>query len=138
VLAGAAAVSPTPGPEAIALAVVLFLWTPPHFWSLAIAYREDYAAAGVPMLPVVVGDANAARAIHGAAWLLVIASLAPAAFGLGLAYLAAAAAGGTFFLLRCRALVLRPGRETARSAFFASLVQLSAVLAGAMLDVALA
>ena len=63
VLAGAAAVSPAPGPEALWLAVVLFLWTPPHFWSLAIVWREDYAAAGVPMLPVVVGDARAARAI---------------------------------------------------------------------------
>jgi len=136
VLAGAAAVSPVPGPEAAALAVVLFLWTPPHFWSLAIACRKDYAAAGVPMLPVVVGDARAARAIFLSAVLLVAASLAPAAFGLGLPYLAAASFGGAFFLLRCNALVRKPGRETARAAFLASLAQLGAVLAGAMLDVA--
>lgn len=137
VLAGAAAVAPVPGPEAAALAVVLFLWTPPHFWSLAIACRKDYAAAGVPMLPVVVGDARAARAIYFSALLLVAASLAPAAFGMGLTYLAAALFGGAFFLLRCNALVRKPGRETARAAFLASLVQLGAVLAGAMLDVAL-
>jgi protoheme IX farnesyltransferase len=137
VLAGAAAVSPAPGPEALALAVVLFLWTPPHFWSLAVACREDYAAAGVPMLPVVVGDARAARAIRASALMLVCASLVPAAFGLGAIYLASAAAGGAFFLLRCNALVQRPGRETARAAFLASLVQLSAVLFGAMADVAL-
>ncbi len=137
VLAGAAAVSTTPGPEALALAVVLFLWTPPHFWSLAIACREDYAAAGVPMLPVVVGDARAAKAIFASAALLVGASLVPAAFGLGWIYLATAAAGGAFFLLRCKALMQRPGRETARRAFLASLVQLCAVLLGAMLDVAL-
>ena len=137
VLAGAAAASTTPGPEALSLAVVLFLWTPPHFWSLAIACREDYAAAGVPMLPVVVGDARAAKAILASAALLVGASLVPAAFGLGPAYFAAAASGGLYFLLRCRALVLRPGRETARRAFRASLVQLCAVLFGAMLDVAL-
>ena len=105
VLAGAAAVSPVPGPEALALAVVLFLWTPPHFWSLAIACRDDYAAAGVPMLPVVVGDARAARAILASACLLVLASLAPGLFGLGALYLASAAAGGAFFLLRCKALV---------------------------------
>ena len=134
VLAGAAAVSATPGPEALALAVVLFLWTPPHFWSLAIACREDYAAAGVPMLPVVVGDARAARAIYASAVLLVAASLVPAAFSLGPVYLASAAAGGLFFLLRCKALVQRPGRDTARAAFLASLVQLSAVLFGAMAD----
>ncbi len=137
VLAGAAAVTPVPGPDAIALAVVLFLWTPPHFWSLAIACRKDYAAAGVPMLPVVVGDARAARAIYFSAVLLVTASLVPAAFGMGLLYLAAALSGGAFFLLRCNALVRKPGRESARAAFLASLVQLGAVLAGAMLDVAI-
>jgi protoheme IX farnesyltransferase len=136
VLAGAAAVSATPGPEALALAVVLFLWTPPHFWSLAIVCRKDYAAAGVPMLPVVVGDARAAQAIYASAWLLVLVSLVPGLFGLGWLYLASAAAGGLFFLLRCKALVQRPGRATARAAFLASLVQLSAVLFGAMLDAA--
>lgn len=137
VLAGAAAVSPVPGPEALALAVVLFLWTPPHFWSLAIACRKDYAAAGVPMLPVMVGDARAARAIFASAALLVGASLVPYFFSMGITYFAAALAGGLLFLLRCRSLVLRPGRETARAAFLASLVQLSAVLFGAMADVAL-
>ncbi len=137
VLAGAAAVSPAPGPEALALAVVLFLWTPPHFWSLAIVCREDYAKAGVPMLPVVVGDARAARAIFASALLLVAASFVPAAFGLGWVYLGFAAAGGTYFLLRCRALVRRPSRASARAAFLASLAQLGGVLTGAMLDVAL-
>ena len=137
VLAGAAVVSPAPGPEALALAVVLFLWTPPHFWSLAIVCREDYAKARVPMLPVVVGDARAARAIFASAALLVGASLVPAAFGLGWIYLSFAAAGGILFLLRCRALVRRPGRGAARAAFLASLLQLGAVLAGAMLDAAL-
>jgi len=137
VLAGAAAVSPVPGPEALALAVVLFLWTPPHFWSLAIACREDYAAAGVPMLPVVVGEARAARAIFTGAALLVGASLVPAAFGLGWIYLAAALSGGAWFLLKCLLLLERPGRETARASFRASLLQLCAVLVGAMLDVAL-
>jgi len=133
VLAGAAAVTPVPGPEALALAVVLFLWTPPHFWSLAIACRADYAAAGVPMLPVVVGDA---RAILSGAALLVGASLVPAAFGLGWIYLAAALSGGVWFLLKCRSLLERPGRETALASFRASLVQLCAVLLGAMLDAA--
>ncbi|MDH3475029.1 MAG: protoheme IX farnesyltransferase, partial [Rhodospirillales bacterium] len=60
VLAGAAAVDPGMTSAPIVLAVVLFLWTPPHFWSLAAALRDDYARAGVPMLPVVVGDRLAA------------------------------------------------------------------------------
>ena len=63
VLAGAAAVDPAIGAVPLILALVLFLWTPPHFWSLAMAYRKDYEAAGVPMLPVVVGDARSAQAI---------------------------------------------------------------------------
>jgi len=137
VLAGAAAVSPVPGPVALALAVILFLWTPPHFWALAIAYRDDYEAAGVPMLPVVVGDARAANAVLTGAWLLIIATLAPAVLGLGPIYVIAAVAGGAWFLLQCHALAAAPGPQTARTAFRASLVQLVAVLGGAMLDVAL-
>ena len=137
VLAGAAAVSPVPGPVALALAVVLFLWTPPHFWALAIAYREDYEEAGVPMLPVVVGDARAANAVLTGAWLLIIATLVPAALGLGPVYVVAAVAGGAWFLLQCHALAAAPGPRTASKAFRASLVQLVAVLGGAMLDVAL-
>ena len=89
------------------------------------------------MLPVVVGDARAARAIFASAVLLVVASFVPAAYGLGWLYLACAAAGGFLFLQRCRTLVQRPGRDTARAAFLASLAQLGAVLAGAMLDAAL-
>ena len=138
VLAGAAAVSPVPGPDALALAVVLFLWTPPHFWALAIACRDDYAAAGVPMLPVVVGEARAARAIYASAALLVAASLVPFFFSMGPVYLVAALAGGGYFLAKCRALVRTPDRGHARAAFLASLAQLGAVLAGAMLDVAIA
>jgi len=85
----------------------------------------------------VVGDARAARAIFASALLLVGASLLPAAFSLGLVYFVSALCGGIFFLVKCRALVREPGRRAARAAFFASLVQLSAVLFGAMLDVAL-
>ena len=137
VLAGAAAVSPSPGPDALALALVLFLWTPPHFWSLAIACKRDYELAGVPMLPVVVGNERAARAILASAALLVAASVVPFFFDRGLVYLLFACAGGAYFLAKCAALVRRPMRLPARAAFLASLVQLCAVLLGAMLDVAI-
>jgi protoheme IX farnesyltransferase len=83
VLAGATAADPQLGAVPLALALVLFLWTPPHFWSLAIAFRDDYAAAGVPMLPVVVGDQRAANTIFYSTLALVAASLLPLAFGLG-------------------------------------------------------
>jgi protoheme IX farnesyltransferase len=134
VLAGSAAATPALSPEALALALVLFLWTPPHFWSLAIAYREDYASAGVPMLPVVIGDANCARAIFWGTLALVIASLAPALFSLGWIYLCAALAGGGYLLWTSASLLLDPTRARAMTNFHASLVQLSVVLLGAMLD----
>ena len=82
------------------LALVLFLWTPPHFWSLAIANHADYAAAGVPMLPVVVGPERAARVVLHSTVALVVASLLPGLFGAGWIYLAGAAAGGAYFLLK--------------------------------------
>ena len=134
VLAGAAAVSPELSPAAIGLALVLFLWTPPHFWSLAIACRDDYAAAGVPMLPVTHGDAPAARAILVHAVALVAGSLALGAFGPGPIYLALAAAGGIPFVGKAWALYREPSRERARRCFRASLAQLALVLLGVVFD----
>jgi protoheme IX farnesyltransferase len=58
------------------LFLVVFFWTPPHFWALAMRYREDYAAASVPMLPSVVGSAEVAKQIVAYSWVMVITSLA--------------------------------------------------------------
>ncbi|HNU12409.1 MAG TPA: heme o synthase [Rubrivivax sp.] len=137
VLAGAAAVDPAIGPQALLLALVLFLWTPPHFWSLAIANADQYAAAGVPMLPVVVGTTRAARIVHANAIVLVLASLTPLAFGAGWAYAAGAVIGGAYFLRKTRALARDPRRETAMTSFFASMAQLSALIVGVLIDAAL-
>ena len=138
VLAGAAAVTPdTLGPLPLAFAVVLFLWTPPHFWSLAIAFREDYAAAKVPMLPVVVGDARAARAVLVGAALLVAASLAPALLGMGALYLLAAVGGGAYLLRTSARLARAPDRRAAMVNFHASLIQLTLLLVAAVADAAL-
>jgi protoheme IX farnesyltransferase len=134
VLAGAAAVNPQLGALPLLLSLVLFLWTPPHFWSLAIANRADYAAAGVPMLPVVVGPERAARIVWHSTVALVAASLLPALFGAGLIYLVGAAAGGAYFVHKARRLARAPSRKTAMGAFFASLVQLSLVLSAATID----
>ncbi len=134
VLAGAAAVDPAIGALPLLLALVLFLWTPPHFWSLAIANQDDYAAAGVPMLPVVVGTQRAAQVVFWSTVALVAASLLPVLFGAGVWYFAAAAIGGAVFLLKSWRLARRPSRKTAMASFFASLFQLSLVLAGASLD----
>jgi len=136
VLAGAAAVSPSLSPEALLLALVLFLWTPPHFWSLAIAYRDDYRAAGVPMLPVVKGDRAAGRAILAHTVVLVALSLAMALLEPGWIYLACASLGGALFLRQAIRVSAAPDRRNALRCFHASLVQLSLVLAGTMLDAA--
>jgi protoheme IX farnesyltransferase len=137
VLAGATSVAPGEiGPVAASLAWVLFLWTPPHFWSLAIAYHDDYSAAGVPMLPVVVGDARAARAVLGGTVVLVASSFLPLAFGLGPIYAAGALAGGILFLRGAARLAAQPSRATAMRSFHASLAQLSLLLIGVIADAA--
>ena len=137
VLAGAAAANPQIGMPAMLLALVLFLWTPPHFWSLAIANEADYAAAGVPMLPVVVGGARAARIVHAHAVVLVAASLLPMFFGAGWIYLGGALLGGTHFLRKTWALAHQPTRKAAMASFFASMVQLSVLLAAVAVDAAM-
>jgi protoheme IX farnesyltransferase len=134
VLAGAAAVNPALGALPLLLALVLFLWTPPHFWSLAIAAHADYAAAGIPMLPVVVGPARAARIVYGHSIALVAATLLPVFFGAGPVYIVGALIGGAHFLRKTRALAKAPSRQTAMAAFFASMVQLSILLSAVALD----
>lgn len=137
VLAGGAAVAPQLGAGVLLLALVLFLWTPSHFWSLAIAHRAEYAAAGIPMLPVVVGNALAARIVHANTIVLAVASMLPLAFGAGWAYGALAAIGGAYFLRKTHALVREPTRRNAMQSFFASMLQLSLLLAGVAVDAAL-
>ena len=134
VLAGSAAVAPVPGPVPAALAMVLFLWTPPHFWSLAAALRQDYERAGVPMLPVVLGMARGARVIFAHTVVLVAVSLLPGLFGYGPAYLLPVALGGGYFLYRAWRFVEEPTAQRAMASFYASLAQLTLVLIGAMIE----
>ena len=134
VLAGAAAVQPALSAEALLLALVLFLWTPPHFWSLSIVYRDDYARAGVPMLPVVKGDRYAAWVIFAHAVVMVGLSLALVALSPGWLYGVCALAGGGLFVWKTIELVRAPSRKTALGSFHASLVQLSLLLLGAIAD----
>lgn len=135
VLAGGAVAAPQSLPAVtLSFAWVLFLWTPPHFWSLAIALHEDYAAAGVPMLPVVVGDARAARAVFASAALLVAASIVPALTGLGTVYLVAAIGAGILLLVRSAQLVRAPGPAAAMTNFHASLVYLAVLIGAAIAD----
>ncbi|NJO32388.1 MAG: protoheme IX farnesyltransferase [Rhodospirillales bacterium] len=137
VLAGAAAVDPAPQAAPLVFAVVMFLWTPPHFWSLAAARREDYAAAGVPMLPVTSPDRTWTLAILLHTLGLAFLSLMPLRFGFGPIYGAAAALGGGYFLWCSWRLYLAPSRSAAMRNFTASLIQLLLLLAGVIADRAL-
>jgi len=90
----------------------VFLWTPPHFWALALMIREHYAKASIPMLPVVRGDRETARQISLYTLALVVATLVPVAFGIfGLVYALSAAVLGALFAL----LAIRLWRETTRA-----------------------
>jgi protoheme IX farnesyltransferase len=134
VLAGAAAVDPTPQAVPVLLALALLLWTPPHFWSLAAAKGDDYARAGVPMLPVTASQRvwTSAILLHTAA--LVAISLVPLWYSQGLLYGLGAGAGGAYFLWKSWLLYIAPSKHTAMDNFFASFVQLGLLIAGAVLD----
>src|SRR5262245_23976116 len=134
VLAGAAAVDPSPQLVPTVLAVVLFLWTPPHFWSLAAAKGDDYARAKIPMLPVV-APAYAwtlAVLVHAAA--LSAISLVPVWYGAGMLYGICAASGGGYFIWKSILLHRDPSKVNAMANFFASLMQLALLIAGALLS----
>jgi protoheme IX farnesyltransferase len=134
VLAGAAAVDPMPQVVPTVLAVVLFLWTPPHFWSLAAAKGQDYAKAGIPMLPVVAPTHAWTSAILAHAVALALISLVPIWFGEGLFYGLGAGVGGGYFIWTSIRLYLKPSKANAMANFLASLLQLALLVAGALLQ----
>jgi len=134
VLAGAAAVDPMPQVVPTVLAVVLFLWTPPHFWSLAGAKGQDYAKARIPMLPVVVPAHAWTMAILAHSIALLAISLVPLWFGEGLLYGLGAALGGGYFVWKSITLYREPTTENAMANFLASLLQLALLVAGSLLE----
>jgi heme o synthase len=103
VLVGWAAVKGTVALPAIVLFGVIFLWTPPHFWALAMKFRKDYAAAGVPMLPVVASAADVTRKIVWYSYAMVAATLALAPYA-GWIYAVVAAGLGGWFLVEAHRL----------------------------------
>ena len=136
ILAGAAAVAPELQPVPVILAVVMFLWTPPHFWSLAAAKAADYREAEVPMLPVVVPERVWTAVILAHTALLVALSLVPLGLGMGPIYGLFAAAGGGLFLWRSWQLYRAPSARAAMANFGASLIQFCLITTGVFLDFA--
>ncbi len=142
VLAGAAMAAPMFGPPVgavpLVLAVVLFLWTPPHFWSLAVVRCEDYRRAGIPMLPAVTGPEVWGPVIFSHVLTLVAMSFLPLWLGLGPVYGAFALIGGAPFVWTSWRLMRAPTRANAKSTFRASLAQFALLSVGVVLDGTLA
>ena len=138
VLVGWAAVTGTVGLPAIVLFAVIFLWTPPHFWALAMKFRDDYAAASVPMLPVVAPAATVVRKILLYSYAMVAATLALVPYA-GWLYGCCAAGLGAWFLAeahRLRGRVAAGGSPAPMRLFHLSIAYLT-LLFGAIAVTAL-
>jgi protoheme IX farnesyltransferase len=133
-LVGWAAVTGDLSPLAWGLFAVIFLWTPPHFWSLALLKQGEYGRVGVPMLPNVAGEAETRKQIVVYTLLLALLCVALTPFGLGPLYLAATVAVNGVFLLYAVRLYRTPSKQTARGMFFYSLWYLALVFGAAVAD----
>ncbi|MDT8317825.1 MAG: heme o synthase [bacterium] len=138
VLAGAASVNPEMCALPLILALVMFFWTPSHFWSFAIVHKEDYRKAGVPMLPVVIGDKKTAVYILINTIFLVASSFLPVYFGhLGIFYAVAAAASGGYFILKNIQLLAQQSSQIAWQNFKASMYYLAILFSAVIFDILL-
>jgi protoheme IX farnesyltransferase len=125
-LVGWAAVTGGLSPVAWALFGVIFLWTPPHFWALAVRYRGDYSGAGVPMLPSVMDTSRVADRVVAYALALTALSVGLAPIGhLGVIYLVGALLFGAVFVAQTVALRLKPTPRRAMAVFHGSITYLS-------------
>jgi len=120
---------------ALALFLIIFMWTPPHFWALALYRSDDYARAGVPMLPVVAGVDETTRQIVLYTVLLVPLTLAPTPLGVaGWTYLVVALALGAVFVAGALALRRDPGEVNAKRLFGFSVIYLFLLFALIIVD----
>ncbi len=134
-LVGWAAVTHTVGGPALGLFALIFLWTPPHFWALALMTNTDYEKAGVPMLPNVRGVAWTKHEIFAYSAVMVGASLALTPLGImGVWYFVPALVLGTIFMVDAWKLFRGPVKPRARALFKFSLVYLALMCAAMVLD----
>ncbi len=132
---GWAAVTGDVSAQALALFLIIFVWTPPHFWTLALYRKLDYAKAGLPMLPVTHGDEFTRLHVWLYTILLLAVSLLPVAMQMsGLLYLCAALILGGEFLRHAWLVWRRYSDERARTAFRYSIIYLSLLFFMLMLD----
>ena len=136
VLVGWSAVTGSLDWPPVVLFLVVFYWTPPHFWALAIRYRDDYAAAGVPMLPVVAGPRATAHRIVGYTAILVVVTVvfSPVA-EMGAVYLVAALVLGAVFIALALALRADPDERRAMRLFHYSITYITLLFGAMVVDV---
>jgi protoheme IX farnesyltransferase len=132
---GWAAVTGEVTTEAMLLFLIIFAWTPPHFWALALYRTEDYAKAGVPMLPVTHGKPYTRLQVLLYTFILFAVSLLPYVIRMsGAIYLAAALALGAVFIGYAARIYLAYSDEVARKTFRYSILYLAALFAALLVD----
>ena len=136
-LIGWAAVTGGVTAESLVLFALIFFWTPPHFWALALYRRGDYAKAGIPMLPVVAGDTETKKQMLLYTVLLIPVSVLPAWFGItGIVYGIGALVLSLVFLAAAGAVWFDPTTRAAKRMFGYSIFYLFALFALLMVDAA--
>ncbi len=123
-LVGFAAVTHSVGPIGLALFVLVFLWTPPHFWALSLILKRDYQSVAVPMRPVVVGIRRTKTAIVGYSALMTLSSCSLAIWLGPTQLIVSLGLGVPFLLLSCGVLLEREGIRRARLLFLSSIAYL--------------
>ena len=134
-LLGWSAVTGTIEADALILVLIIFAWTPPHFWALAIHRKDEYAKSGVPMLPVTHGEHVTKIHIMVYTAILIVVSALPYFSGMsGILYLAAALLLGAGFMWWSSKLMFRPGPTTAMDTFKYSIVYLALLFVALVID----
>lgn len=122
-------------PGGILLVLIIFVWTPPHFWALALDRKEDYAAAGVPMLPITNGEASTRRHVFGYTLALVVASVLPYSIGMsGHLYLMCSLVLGSVFIYRAVDLLRNRNLQAPMATFRYSIVYLALLFLALLVD----
>ena len=123
------------GLPALYMFAIVFFWTPPHFWALSLLLKDDYARAGVPMLPVVVGIDKTKKTIFLYTWLVTaLTMMFSASVSVGWIYSAASFILGALFIWYAWRLLRRPGIEGAKALYLYSLLYLALLFLMIMVD----
>ncbi len=132
---GWAAASGTVPLNAWLLVAIIFVWTPPHFWSLSLLAKADYERAGVPMMPVIKGEAYTRKQILAYSLVLAVLGVVPAVTGLGdLWYALVAMLAGAVFVSLAAHLLARPSSRAAKRLFGFSILYLAALFAALLVE----